>query len=252
MKRVEVSRQAVISDVDDEDPPAVEDVLPIQVIDERKFRVSVDALKTAKSRLREANETSDVDDDAPVPVRLPGEPGPVLKTPSVDNSEASEAERRHQEAMRQADEAEAKRLERERLQKEQLERERIALERLEKERAGKDEERREQQARFQAAMVEAGGGEQDAEAGAGEGSEDGEDGEDFALEEVKPHQSEAQLYMNYELPKHDLLIEKDITPEISSDTLRNRGATIVSTLWDFKIGARLTNDSKRPGGDDVK
>ncbi len=52
--------------------------------------------------------------------------------------------------------------------------------------------------------------------------------------------------VNYDLPKYDLLIEKDVTPLISSDTLRNRGATIVQTLWDFKIGAKLSGIQSGP------
>jgi len=33
---------------------------------------------------------------------------------------------------------------------------------------------------------------------------------------------------------------------ISSETLRDRGATIVQTLWDFKIGAKLSNIQSGP------
>ena len=213
--------------------------------EERKIRVTAADLKQAKERtLARANaafnEEDDADDDEDADEKLE-----VRIPKNSKSSEEEESERRRQEALRQADEAEQKRLERERLAREQLERDNQALEILEKERAVKDHERALQQQKFEDAMTEAAGVKKQTagevgEDGEGEGTEDDPDGE---LEAAPP---KPQLPVNYDLPKYDLLIEKDVTPEISSDTLRDRGATIVQTLWDFKIGAKLSNIQSGP------
>jgi S-DNA-T family DNA segregation ATPase FtsK/SpoIIIE len=153
---------------------------------------------------------------------------PKVETP--DTSEADETERRRVEALRQADAAEADRLEREKQAKEQNQREMKALEKLEKERAAKDLERAKQQEKFAAAM---------AEAAANAPQEEQADNS-------PPPPQQPKLFVNYDLPKYDVLIDHDITPTITSDTLKNRGATVIQTLWDFKIGAKLAGIQSGP------
>ena len=218
--------------------PAVS-IVPI-VPEERKIRVTLADLQLAKERnlARATMPTESVDDvDSFDPEKAAN-----LSPKSSKSSEEGESERRRQEAMRQAEEAEQKRLDRERLAREQLERDNIALEKLEKERAVKDRERAAQQQKFEDAMTEASGAnkakQNDDSDGVGEGSDFEED---LDAEPPKP-----ELPVHYDLPKYDLLIDKDVTPEISSDTLRDRGATIVHTLWDFKIGAKLSNIQSGP------
>ena len=212
--------------------------------EERKMRVTAADFKQAKERaLARANSAIDLDED--VDSNEDADEKQDVRIPkNSKSSEEEESDRRRQEALRQADEAEQKRLERERLAREQLERDNLALEKLEKERAAKDHERAIQQQKFEDAMVEASGANkangEEGEEGEGEGSGDDPGGE---LEAAPP---KPQLPVNYDLPKYDLLIEKDVTPEISSDTLRDRGATIVQTLWDFKIGAKLSNIQSGP------
>ena len=47
-------------------------------------------------------------------------------------------------------------------------------------------------------------------------------------------------------PKYNLLIENDIAPVITSESLRDRGALVLQTLFDFKIGAKLVDIHKGP------
>ncbi|MFH0938998.1 MAG: DNA translocase FtsK [Planctomycetota bacterium] len=152
----------------------------------------------------------------------------ALKADEKERSEAEETERRRQEAMRQAEVAEAERLEREKQKREQCQREAIVLEKLEKERAAHDREKAKQQEKFAAAMAEA--------AAANPTADDAQ-----PSDKPKP-----QLPVQYDLPKYDLLIENDITPPVTSDTLKERGATVIQTLWDFKIGAKLAGIQSGP------
>src|SRR5579862_3456487 len=209
-------------------------IAPSPVPEERKLRVTALELRQAKERLLARTVDEDETDEDFDPTRTP-------RTRKA--SEEAEAERRRQEAMRQADEAERQRLERERLAKEQLERDRVACEKLEKERAAKDRERAEQAQKFAAAMLPQPAAVEEDTCGAG-GSPADLDEEGLDFDEDPP--PKPQLPANYELPKHDLLIENDVTPLISSDTLRDRGATIVQTLWDFKIGAKLSGIQSGP------
>jgi S-DNA-T family DNA segregation ATPase FtsK/SpoIIIE len=43
-----------------------------------------------------------------------------------------------------------------------------------------------------------------------------------------------------------VLIQSDVTPEVSSDSHKERGATVVQTLWDFKIGTKLVGIQTGP------
>jgi len=151
-------------------------------------------------------------------------------------SEAEESERRRQEAMRQAEAAESERLERDRKAKEDAAKQNKLLEKLEKEHAEKDREKAKQAEKFQKAMAEAAGANADANGEQADGAE--AEGEVAA---PKP-----QLPINYDLPKYDLLIANDITPDVSSDVLKDRGATLIQTLWDFKIGAKLAGIQSGP------
>ena len=54
------------------------------------------------------------------------------------------------------------------------------------------------------------------------------------LQKPKP-----QLPEKYDLPQYDLLIANDVTPAITSETLKERGMTVIQTLWDFKIESKL-------------
>jgi DNA segregation ATPase FtsK/SpoIIIE, S-DNA-T family len=153
------------------------------------------------------------------------------KKPEVSEiSEADENERRRTEALRQAEAAEAERLEREKQAKEANIRESKALEKLEKERAAKDRERAKQHEKFAAAM---------AEAAANAPQADG-------AEASPPPPQQPKVFVNYDLPKYDTLIDHDISPDVTSETLKERGATVIQTLWDFKIGARLAGIQSGP------
>jgi S-DNA-T family DNA segregation ATPase FtsK/SpoIIIE len=147
-------------------------------------------------------------------------------------TEAEETERRRQEALRQAEAAEAERLSREKQQREQYQRESKALEKLEKERAAQDKERNKNQEKFAAAMAEAAA--KNAPKAEDENVESGE-------EKPKP-----KLPINYDLPKYDHLIQNDVTPTVTSESLKDRGATVIQTLWDFKIGAKLAGIQSGP------
>lgn len=165
--------------------------------------------------------------------KLKGEKKPS-KAEAAAESEADESERRRQEAMRQAEAAEAERLEREKQAREQYAREAKALEKLEKERAVQDRERAKQQEKFAAAMAEAAAANADA-------NNESKDSMDAVPAKPKP-----ELPVNYELPKYDVLIDKDVSPNITSDHLKERGATVIQTLWDFKIGAKLAGIQSGP------
>jgi S-DNA-T family DNA segregation ATPase FtsK/SpoIIIE len=149
-------------------------------------------------------------------------------------TEAEETERRRQEAMRQAEAAEAERLQREKESREQYQKEAKALEKLEKERAAHDKERAKQQEKFAAAMAEAAAAKADAEAAPA----------DATPEKTEPPKPKVPI--NYDLPKYDVLIQNDISPEVSSDSHKERGATVVQTLWDFKIGTKLVGIQTGP------
>ena len=60
-----------------------------------------------------------------------------------------------------------------------------------------------------------------------------------------------ELPVNYILPSYSLLIDHDITPAVTSDTLKHRGATLVQTLWDFQDRRALGWHSERPDRDHV-
>ena len=157
----------------------------------------------------------------------------ISKADAQAASEAEEAERRAQEALKQVEAAEAERLERERQSKEQYQKEAKALEKLEKlerERASQDREKIKQQEVFMAAMSDAAGSHGDAAPATVAAT-----GDDSA--EAAP--PVPQVPVHYDLPKYDILIENDITPPITSDVLKARGMTVIQTLWDFKIGAKL-------------
>ena len=151
-------------------------------------------------------------------------------------SEAEETERRREEALRQAEAAEAERLQREKQQREQYQKESKALEKLEKERATQDRERAKQQEKFAAAMAEA--------AGTKSGEQPVAADSQAELAVVVP--PKPKLPVNYDLPKYDVLIQNDVTPEVSSDSHKERGATVVQTLWDFKIGTKLVGIQTGP------
>ena len=151
-------------------------------------------------------------------------------------SDAEETERRRQEAVRQAEVAEAERLSREQQQKEQWAREQKALEKLEKERAAQDKERAKKQEKFNATIAEA-----EAKNAPKDASASAEEGADEAVAPVKP-----KIPIDYKLPTYEALIQNDITPAITSDTLKDRGATLIQTLWDFKIGAKLAGIQSGP------
>ena len=152
-------------------------------------------------------------------------------------AEAEETERRRQEAMRQAEVAEAERLAREKQQKEQFERERKSLEKLEKERDAKDKERAKAQEKFAAAMAE-----QNAKNAPTDAAAAGEaNGDEAVTEPPKP-----KMPIDYKLPTYGALIQNDVTPTVTSESLKERGATVVQTLWDFKIGAKLAGIQSGP------
>jgi DNA segregation ATPase FtsK/SpoIIIE-like protein len=191
---------------------------------------------------RDAEDLLDEPADEAAPRRLPGvrkaeaendrlkdirKPARTVEVPDAED----ETDRRRQMAVDQAEAAEATRLEREKKAQEQQQREMKALEKLEKERAGKDAERAKQQSKFAAVLA--------AEAAAAASA----DADSAAQPPAKP---KPQLPDNYELPKYDLLIENDITPTITSEAIKERGATVVQTLWDFKIGAKLVDHHKGP------
>ncbi|HYG78094.1 MAG TPA: DNA translocase FtsK 4TM domain-containing protein [Planctomycetota bacterium] len=154
-------------------------------------------------------------------------------------SEADEAERRKQEAVRQAEAAEAERLEREKQAKEQFlkeQKEAKAFEKLEKERAEKEAKLAKQQEKFQQAMADAAAAAAKAN-GTAEKTEEGE---------AEPEKPKPQLPVNYDLPKFELLFEKDEAPPPDSLGLKERGATLIQTLWDFKLGAKLVGIQTGP------
>lgn len=157
----------------------------------------------------------------------------LSKAEALAVSEAEETERRRLEALRQAEVAEAERLQREQQSREQYQRESKALEKLEKERAAQDKDRAKKQEKFAAVMAEA----------AADAASESKSDEEVDDEPVAP---KPQLPVNYDLPKYDVLIENDITPPITSDSLKARGATVIQTLWDFKIGARLAGIQSGP------
>jgi len=151
-------------------------------------------------------------------------------------NEADEAERRKQEAVRQAEVAEAERLEREKQAREQFARdqkEAKAFEKLEKERADKDAKLAKQQEKFQQAMADAA-----AAADRANGV--------IPAEESNEEESKPQLPVHYDLPKYELLFEKDEAPPPDSLGLKERGATLIQTLWDFKLGAKLVGIQTGP------
>jgi len=182
----------------------------------------------AKDELRSARKGVEIEEEKP----KEKEKKPSRAEVSAAN-EADEAERRRMEAVRQAEAAEAERLEREKVAREQFakdQKEAKALEKLEKERAEKDAKLAKQQEKFAAAMAEAAG------------ANDKKD-EDESAEPAKP---KPQLPVNYDLPKFELLFEKDEAPTVSSESLKERGATVIQTLWDFKIGAKLVGIQTGP------
>ncbi len=159
------------------------------------------------------------------------------KAELAEAADAEETERRRKEAMRQAEAAEAERLQREKQQKEQVDRERKAFEKLEKERAAQDKERAKALEKFNATMVEnakpAAEGElktQNSELKTGSG------------EEPPP----PKMPIDYKLPTFNTLIQNDVTPTVTSEFLKERGATVIQTLWDFKIGAKLAGIQSGP------
>jgi len=157
--------------------------------------------------------------------------------PTKAEVEADEAQRRRDEAMRQAEAAEQDRQRREEEAKEQYakeakeaerrEKEAKALEKLAKDRAAKEGEREQARAKLMKSL----------------------DGADAPAEEAAPAASgspEKKFPEGYKLPPLDLLITKEATPEISSDVLKDRAAKLVETLWEFKIGSRLVSIQSGP------
>ncbi|MCW8129069.1 MAG: DNA translocase FtsK 4TM domain-containing protein [Planctomycetota bacterium] len=140
--------------------------------------------------------------------------------------EEDEAKARREEAIRQADLAEKERIEREKDARERAEKECKALEKLEKERAVQEREKEKARQKFMAAMQE----KQDKDKPAGEGEKD---------EAAEPPVPKPKLPDDYKLPDYGSLEAKDIAVEVSSDTLKDRGAKLIETLWEFKIGSRL-------------
>ncbi|MCZ7647030.1 MAG: DNA translocase FtsK [Planctomycetota bacterium] len=154
---------------------------------------------------------------------------PEAKAPkeSKEDREAKEAAQRREEAVRQAEQAEAERQRREKEVQEQSRKEAVALERLERERAAKQREQDKARAKLAASL---GHKPQEAPA-APEAAPAGE-----AEKPPKP-----KLPDDYNLPDIKKLEEKDEVIEVSSDTLKERGAKLIETLWEFKIGSRLVN-----------
>lgn len=151
---------------------------------------------------------------------------PKFETKKADPiSEEDEAKARREEAIRQADLAEKERIEREKDAKERSEKESKALEKLEKERAAQEREKDKARLKFMAAMQEKQDKEKPAE---GEEAKEGE-----------PSLPKPKLPDDYKLPDYGSLEAKDIAVEVSSDTLKDRGAKLIETLWEFKIGSRL-------------
>jgi len=171
-------------------------------------------------------------------------PKPPPEDEEEELSEEEEAELRRQEALRQVEAADAARLEREKEAREQSLQQSKALERLERERAAKEEQRAKQQEKFAAVMAEAAGS--SAASGSPASTEAGGTpairgagvlpAPTEATEAAKP---KPQLPEKYDLPQYDLLIANDVTPEITSETLKERGMTVIQTLWDFKIESKL-------------
>ncbi|MBI3829069.1 MAG: DNA translocase FtsK 4TM domain-containing protein [Planctomycetes bacterium] len=193
-----------------------------------------DTVQPATRKLRQALVTAedlqDLEDDKPeVPeAKKRALPKVEAKKPEPVSDE-DEAKARREEAVRQADMAEKERIEREKDAKERSEKEAKALEKLEKERAGQEREKEKARQKFMAAMQE----KQDKEKGkpGGTKAEEGAAGEPAA---AKP-----KLPDDYTLPDYSSLEAKDIAVEVSSDTLKDRGAKLIETLWEFKIGSRL-------------
>lgn len=130
---------------------------------------------------------------------------------------------RRLEALRQAEAAEAEREQREKEEAELRAREEQVLARLEKRRRLEDEERAKREARF-AAAVEA----------------------KAKRAEAEKSRPQGRLPDDYQLPDYGVLEAKDVSPDISGDILKERAATLVQTLWDFKIGAKLAGISYGP------
>ena len=149
----------------------------------------------------------------------------------AETAEAELNEKRRQEALRQAEVAEGERLDREKQAREQAQkdqREAKVLDKLEKERAAKDQQKAVQQEKFAAAMAAAA-------AAANPGAEPAE-----------PAKPKPKLPVIYDLPKYDLLIQNDESPVVNSEALKERGATLIQTLWDFNIGSKLVGIQTGP------
>ncbi|GMV80654.1 MAG: hypothetical protein AMXMBFR7_18380 [Planctomycetota bacterium] len=150
---------------------------------------------------------------------------------SREEREQLEAQQRREEAVRQAEQAEGERQKREQEAQEQAKREAKVLERLERERAAKDREQEKARAKLAASLGAK--PEEPAEAPAA--------GDAVAEGDAAPAPPKPKLPDNYLLPDIKKLEEKDISVVVSSDTLKERGAKLIETLWEFKIGSRLVN-----------
>ncbi len=144
-----------------------------------------------------------------------------------DEKDAVLAQQRRAEAVRQAEEAEKNRLQREKEEEEKREREAKALAKLERERELKKRAMEKNQAKFMAAMSST------------QPPKEHEKGDDATP--AKP-----RLPDDYRLPDLNVLIEKDVEALVSSEDLKERGAKLIETLWEFKIGSRLVNISHGP------
>ena len=210
----------------------------VQVIaapDTRKIRVAWGDLPANGGGRKEEPQVEPVIERMPAAPRLPEpalEPSRAEKKQAKADADAAselvEADRRKQDALKQVEAAEAERLEREKQAKEQYQREAKALEKLEKERAVQDREKAKQQEKFAAAMAAAAGPKESDE------------------EDAEPPAPKPQLPVNYDLPKYNILIENDIAPPVTSAVLKERGLTVIQTLWDFKIEAKLANIQSGP------
>jgi S-DNA-T family DNA segregation ATPase FtsK/SpoIIIE len=159
--------------------------------------------------------------------------------------EAEETERRRKEALRQAEIAESERLQREQVAKEQYARESKALEKLEKERAAQERVRAKQQEKFAQTLAAAAPAAAAFPPGPAAPTAAGSEAPSPAPAPA-PAAPKPQLPVNYDLPKYALLNANDIAPTISSASLKERGATVIQTLWDFKIGAKLAGIQSGP------
>ncbi|MGD0091459.1 MAG: DNA translocase FtsK 4TM domain-containing protein, partial [Planctomycetota bacterium] len=153
-------------------------------------------------------------------------------------TDEEESELRRQEALRQVEAADADRLEREKQAREQAHK---ALEKLEKERAGQEQQRAKQQEKFAAVIAEA--------AVPAAASPPAQEALAEAAEtdpSAPPPKPKPKLPEKYDLPQYDLLIANDVTPEITSEMLKERGMTVIQTLWDFKIESKLVAEHRGP------